>query len=121
MIAAFLSDLKALELTVNGRAVIPDYGHTYDLAIADGVLRLSQPNSDQTALELALLTRGLVARAGSQWWLLGLDLSTPGYPALTLEDAAGGEWRWVYNFSGVTTLAGGSPTPSACGGTSAFC
>lgn len=113
LVAGLLSDLKALQLTVDGQAVIPGYGHTYKLSIADGVLRLSQPNSDETALELALLTRGLVARAGPQWWLLGLDLSTPGYPALTLADAEGGEWRWVYDFSGVLALAAGESVPSS--------
>lgn len=121
LIAAFLTDLKGLALTVDGKAVIPAYAHTYSLSLADGVLRLSQPDSSETALELALLTRGMVARAGARWWLLGVDLSTPGYPALTLADSQGGEWRWDYSLGGVVAAAPGGSVASTCWGTSAFC
>lgn len=100
-LAQLLADLKALTLTVNGQAVIPDYGHTYMLTIANGVLALSQPDSAATALKLEPLAQGLLARAGEQWWLVGADLSTPGYPAVTLADSRGGEWRWDFNFAGL--------------------
>lgn len=121
LLAQLLTDLRKVSLSLSGQAVIPDYGHTYTLTVANGVLRLSQPNSGVTALELALLTRGLMVRAGTDWWLLGVDLSLPTYPALMLADSRGGEWRWDFNFSGVTALAGGSPISSSCWGASAFC
>lgn len=111
-LAQLLTDLRGLELALTGQAVIPDYGHTYTLAVANGVLRISQPDSTETALELALLAKGLVARAGGQWWLVGLDLAVPGYPALTLADSDGGEWRWDFNFSG--QLATTEPAISSC-------
>lgn len=107
-----LADLKGLELALTGQAVIPDYGHTYTLAIANGVLRVSQPDSTEPALELALLARGVLARAGGTWWMLGVDLATPGYPALTLADSSGGEWRWDFNFSGL--VAGTASAIDAC-------
>lgn len=111
-LAQLLTDLRGLELALTGQVVIPDYGHTYTLAVANGVLRISQPDSTETALELALLAKGLVARAGGQWRLVGLDLAVPGYPALTLADSDGGEWRWDFNFSG--QLATTEPAISSC-------
>lgn len=100
-VTQLLADFKALGLTASGQAVIPDFDHTYTLSIANGVLTLSQPNSSDTALQLELLAQGLMARAGEQWWLVGVDLATPDYPALTLADSRGGEWRWDFNFAGL--------------------
>lgn len=101
LLAQLLTDLRAVALTVNGQAVIPGYGHTYTLSIANGVLKISQPDSSETALEIALLARGMMARAGEQWWLVGVDMTIPAYPALTLADSRGGEWRWDFNFTGL--------------------
>lgn len=103
-LAQALADLSTLELSLQGQAVIPDYNHTYTLALAGGVLTLSQPNSATTALSVALLAKGALARAGDQWWLLGVDLSTPATPALTLADSGGGEWRWSVDLSGLLAL-----------------
>lgn len=100
-LAQLLTDLKALSLSVSGQAVIPDYSHTYSLTIADGVMTLSQPDSSVAALRVELLAQGLLARAGEQWWLVGADLSTPAYPAVTLADSRGGEWRWDFDFAGL--------------------
>lgn len=91
-IAGLLEDLGTLTLAVAGEAEIPDYGHAYVLTIADGVLRLSQPNSSSVALEARLGTRGLLLSAGGQWWLFGLGLGEPGYLDLRISDSAGGEW-----------------------------
>lgn len=101
LVTQLVEDLGALELTVTGQAEIPSYGHTYSLSIANGVLALSQPDSSTVALQLELLSGGLVARAGEQWWLVGVDLSMPTQPMLTLADWRGGEWRWGFDLSGV--------------------
>lgn len=112
LLAQLLTDLRTLQLTVSGQAVIPGYGHTYTLTIANGVLKISQPDSSETALELALLARGLMARAGSEWWMLGVDLANPYYPALTLADSRGAQWRWDFNFTGLVADAGTPATSS---------
>lgn len=103
-LAQLLTDAGALSLAVTGQAVIPDYGHTYSLTIADGVLSLSQPDSSEVALTLQVMGSGVMASAGGKWWLVGADLSVPGYPAVTLVDSQGGEWRWDFNFAGVLAL-----------------
>ncbi len=105
LLAQLLADIGQLGLTVNGTAVIPDFGHTYTLALADGLLTISQPNSSATAVAVSLAGSRVLAQAGGLWWLAGLDLSTPGYPALTLADSTGGEWRWDFDFSGMLALA----------------
>ncbi|MDF2445770.1 MAG: hypothetical protein K0S46_1006 [Moraxellaceae bacterium] len=96
-----LTDLATLQLTVSGQATIPELGHTYTLTIADGLMRISQPDSDAVALALSLGRQGVLARTDGGWWLLGLDLANPLFPAVTLADSSGGEWRWVFDFSGV--------------------
>lgn len=108
-LSQLLTDLRTVTLTLAGTAVIPDYNHTYTLAMANRIITLSQPDSSTTALQLALLARGVMAQAGDKWWLLGVDLSVPSYPALLLSDSTGGEWRWDFNFSGLVALAGGTP------------
>lgn len=107
LLAQLFTDLKTTSLTLSGTAVIPDYNHTYTLGMANGIITLSQPDSSTTALQLALLAGGVMAQAGDKWWLLGVDLSVPAYPALLLSDSSGGEWRWDFNFSGLVALAGG--------------
>lgn len=101
LLTQLVEDLRALELTVTGQAEIPSYGHTYSLSIANGVLAISQPDSSAVALQVELLSSGMVARAGEQWWLVGLDLGTSPLPSLTLADSRGGEWRWSIDLAGV--------------------
>lgn len=111
LLAQLLTDARGLQLTINGQAVIPGYGHTYTLAIANGVMKISQPDSSETALEVALLARGVMARAGTQWWMLGVDLANPAAPALTLADSRGAQWRWDFDFSGLVADSG-APAPT---------
>ncbi|HEX4869399.1 MAG TPA: hypothetical protein VFV15_01565, partial [Moraxellaceae bacterium] len=101
----FLTDARALALTVSGQAVIPDFDHAYTLTLANGVLAISQPDSSEVALQVVFSSRGLVASAGGKWWMVSVDLSVPGMPALLLSDSSGGEWRRDFDFSGVTGVA----------------
>lgn len=101
----FMTDAQALALTVSGQAVIPDYDHTYTMTFAGGVLAISQPDSSAVALRVVFSSHGLVAAAGGKWWMVGVDLSVPSLPALLLSDSSGGEWRWDFDFSGVTSVA----------------
>jgi hypothetical protein len=109
LVAQVLKDFSKLSLNVKGSAEIPQLGHSYTLTIADGHLRISQPDSDVTALDLSLGAPGLLAAAGGKWWLLGADFSDLTHPALTLADSNGGEWRWEFDFSGL--LVGPAPVP----------
>lgn len=93
-LAQLLADIQQLTLTVAGQAVIPDYGHSYSLTIAAGVLTISQPGGSGEALRLMLGRQGLLAIAGGKWWLVGVDLASAGGPFLTLADSSGGEWSW---------------------------
>lgn len=104
LLTQVLADIEGLALTVDGRAVIPDFGHTYRLAIADGKLVIMQPDGVTPALALTFMGRSLRADAGGLWWLLGVDLTDPVYPSLTLLDSSGGEWRWDFDLSGLVAL-----------------
>ncbi|MCC2637402.1 MAG: hypothetical protein K0Q68_1121 [Moraxellaceae bacterium] len=131
ILAQLVEDFGQLALTVTGHAVIPDFGHTYTLTIADGQLAISQPGSTETALQVGLGGTGLMAQAGGKWWLLGIDLRTPGYPALTLLDSSGGDWRWEFDFTGVLVVTAlpvvpvisytGTQPPPECYGTVVYC
>lgn len=94
-----LADVSGLRLTLNGQAVIPDFNHTYTLSYADGQMALSQPNSTTAALKLTFSDSGILAQAGSAWWLLGLGEDAQGGPAITMADDTGGEW--VFSLSGL--------------------
>lgn len=90
----FLGDVGGLSLTVNGQAEIPGLGHTYKLTIAGGHLSISQPDSEEIALDLSFGGSELLVQAGGKWWLVGLDLQNFGYPALVIADSQGGEWSF---------------------------
>lgn len=104
IIDSLVADVQKLALTVSGQAVIPGFGHTYTLTIADGILAISQPNSSEVALRLSLAGHGVIAMAGGKWWQLGVDLAVSGHPSLQLSDSDGGEWRWDFDFSGLAAL-----------------
>jgi hypothetical protein len=91
-----LTDLSSLRLLLDGKASIPDFAHVYSLSYADSHLRITQPNSTDTALEFSFSLSGILVRASTEWWMLGLDLSVPGDPALLLSDNTGGAWRWSF-------------------------
>lgn len=87
-------DYSQMHLTVNGQAnILGSYQHVYKLALANGDLTITQPNSNQVAIEVSGSTKGLMVRAGTLWWVLGVDLSNVNDPALTVGDASGGEYR----------------------------
>jgi hypothetical protein len=89
-----LDDVGSLSLTVNGQAEIPALGHTYSLSIVGGHLSISQPDSEEVALDLSLGGGELLVQAGGKWWLVGLDLQHFAYPALVIADSQGGEWSF---------------------------
>lgn len=108
-----LTDLSSLRLLLDGKASIPDFAHVYSLSYADGHLRITQPNSTATALEMSFSLSGILVQAGGEWWMVRLDLSVPGDPAVLLTDDTGGSWRWSF-----AALA--SP-PDSCFGALKFC
>lgn len=112
ILADLVADLATLTLTVSGQAVIPDYGHRYWLTLADGVLRISQPDSDEVALQVTAGERGVLLAAGGQWWLVGLDLAAPDAPALLISHSGGGEWRRPFSLPSWPVLLAGSGAAS---------
>lgn len=101
-ITALMEDASALRLAVAGKATIPDFGHSYTLTIAEGHLKLTQPNSTDVALDVSIGNQGLLARAGGQWWLVGLKLDPLAGPSLTLADSSGGEWLLSFGLGTMT-------------------
>ncbi|MDI1302853.1 MAG: hypothetical protein PSX71_13185 [bacterium] len=104
IVTQLLADVSSLHLVLNGEATIPDFQHTYNLALAEGHLSITQPNSTDVAIGLVFSSQGVLAEAGASWWLLGLDLADLAHPAVTLSDNTGGEWRWSFDFSGMLAL-----------------
>lgn len=116
LLAQLLTDVGNLRLSASGQAEIPDFGHHYTMTLADGHMKISQPNSSSTALDVGFSSQGLLLAASNKWWLFGLDLSGSS-PALTITDSSGGEWTYGL---GVIGLGDISASPG-CWGSSQFC
>lgn len=97
-LGALLHDLLALDFgklhpSLNGTVYLADYDHRYYVTANGWDLRVSQPNQPGVvAAQLALGPQGLLARAGSEWWLFNLDQSNNGL-ALVIAGSNGGEAR----------------------------
>jgi hypothetical protein len=90
--AAEAFDYSTMPLTLNGEASVgAPVNQVYRLSLANGDLKITQPNSTVVAIEMTFGPHGLLARAGTLWWLFGIDLSNMADPALVVDDQNGGE------------------------------
>lgn len=88
-------DFSAMNLVVDGQAVVDGWSKSYRLAVRNGAVSIYQPNSDsELAMTLNLGRQGLFVQTASHYWLISVDVANP---ALVIADSSGGETRYSFD------------------------